>query len=47
MRETVGAICSGFGPTYSRRKHAEGEPPTELWDALAEKGYLGVNIPEE
>ncbi len=47
MRETVGAICAGFGPTYSRRKHAEGEPPTELWDALAEKGFLGVNIPEE
>ncbi|MBN1530984.1 MAG: acyl-CoA dehydrogenase family protein, partial [Thermoleophilaceae bacterium] len=47
MRDTVGAICSGFGPSYSRRKHAEGEPPTELWDALAEKGYLGVNIPEE
>ena len=47
MRDTVGAICSGFGPTYSRRKHSEGLPPTELWDALAEKGYLGVNIPEE
>ena len=47
MRDTVGAICSGFGPSYSRRKHAEGEPPTELWDALAEKGFLGVNIPEE
>ena len=47
MRGTVGAICSGFGPSYSRRKHAEGEPPTELWDALAEKGFLGVNIPEE
>ena len=38
MRETVAAICSGFGPSYSRRKHAEGEPPTELWDALAEQG---------
>jgi alkylation response protein AidB-like acyl-CoA dehydrogenase len=47
MRDTVAAICSGFGPTYSRRKHSEGLPPTELWDALAEKGYLGVNIPEE
>ena len=30
-----------------RDKHAAGEPPTELWDALAEKGYLGVNMPEE
>ncbi|MCW2968046.1 MAG: acyl-CoA dehydrogenase [Solirubrobacteraceae bacterium] len=23
------------------------QPPTELWDALAAKGYVGVNIPEE
>jgi alkylation response protein AidB-like acyl-CoA dehydrogenase len=47
MRETVAGICAGYGPAYSRRKHAAGEPPTELWDALAEKGFLGVNIPEE
>ena len=47
MRETVASICSGYGPAYSRRKHAEGLPPTELWDDLAGKGYLGVNIPEE
>jgi alkylation response protein AidB-like acyl-CoA dehydrogenase len=25
----------------------DGVPPTELWDALASRGYLGVNIPEE
>ena len=30
-----------------REKVDAGEPPTELWEALAEKGYLGVNIPEE
>ena len=24
-----------------------GESPTELWHALASRGYLGVNIPEE
>ncbi len=47
MRDTVASICSGYGPAYSRRKHAEGLPPTELWDDLAGKGYLGVNIPEE
>ena len=47
LREAVAGICSGFGHDYSRRKHAAGEPPTELWDALAEKGYLGVNLPEE
>jgi alkylation response protein AidB-like acyl-CoA dehydrogenase len=47
LREAVAGICSGFGHSYAREKHAKGEPPTELWDALAEKGYLGVNIPEE
>ena len=42
MRETVSSICAGYGPAYSRRKHAEGLPPTELWDDLAGKGYLGT-----
>jgi hypothetical protein len=46
LRETVAAICGDFGPVYTRRKAAAGEPPTELWDALASRGYLGVNIPE-
>jgi alkylation response protein AidB-like acyl-CoA dehydrogenase len=47
LRETVAGICAGFGRSYSREKHEKGEPPTELWDALAEKGFLGVNLPEE
>ena len=47
LRETVRSICRGFGPAYTREKVAAGEPPTELWDALASRGYLGVNIPEE
>src|ERR687889_2476550 len=47
MRETVRSICLGFGDRYTREKVAAGEPPTELWDALASRGYLGVNIPEE
>jgi alkylation response protein AidB-like acyl-CoA dehydrogenase len=47
IREAVGAICARFPDDYSRKKHAAGEPPTELWEALAEKGYLGINLPEE
>src|SRR5919109_5417805 len=47
IREAVRGICDGFPEDYSRQKHAAGEPPTELWDALASKGYLGVNLPEE
>jgi alkylation response protein AidB-like acyl-CoA dehydrogenase len=47
LRETVRQICAGFGPEYARRKTEAGEPPRELWDALARRGYLGVNLPEE
>ncbi len=47
LRETVAAICASYGPEYARGKTETGEPPTELWDDLAERGYMGVNIPEE
>jgi alkylation response protein AidB-like acyl-CoA dehydrogenase len=47
IRDAVFGIASGFGPTYIRDKHDAGLPPSELWEALAAKGYLGVNIPEE
>jgi alkylation response protein AidB-like acyl-CoA dehydrogenase len=47
IRETVAGICAKFGPAYSREKRERGEPPTELWDELASRGFLGVNIPEE
>ena len=46
LREAVAGIASGFGSAYIQRKVDAGEPPSELWQALAEKGYLGVNIPE-
>jgi alkylation response protein AidB-like acyl-CoA dehydrogenase len=47
LREAVYGIASDFGPEYMREKVAAEEPPAELWRALAERGYLGVNIPEE
>src|SRR5256714_2276743 len=47
LRESVAGLCSRFGPSYMRDCHAAGEPPRELWDTLAERGYLGVNLPEE
>jgi alkylation response protein AidB-like acyl-CoA dehydrogenase len=46
IRDAVRGICEGYGPAYIRRCSEAGEPPRELWDALAEKGYLGVNLPE-
>jgi len=47
LREAVAGITSEFGPPYMRKLNAAKQPPTELWEALATKGYLGVNIPEE
>ncbi len=47
IRAAVRGICESFGgPDYHRRIIEADEPPTELWNALAEKGYLGVNLPE-
>jgi alkylation response protein AidB-like acyl-CoA dehydrogenase len=47
MRETVRGICKSYGPGYARKKIESGEPPTELWDELASRGYMGVNVPAE
>ncbi len=48
LREAVAGIAQSFGGAkYMLRCHEEGVPPTEMWDALAEKGYCGVNLPEE
>ena len=47
MRETVrGDLRRLRARRTSARCVEAGEPPRELWDALAEKGYLGVNLPE-
>ena len=47
LRETVAKIAAGYGPAYIRRCVAADEPPRELWDALATKGFLGANLPEQ
>jgi alkylation response protein AidB-like acyl-CoA dehydrogenase len=47
LRETVYGIASEYGHAYTVRKTQAGEPPAELWSALADRGYLGVNLPEE
>src|SRR3954471_9347158 len=47
LRESVAGICSRFGPRYMRECNAEEKPPRDLRDALAEKGCLGANLPEE
>ena len=47
VREAVRGICGPYGARYSRERYDAGEPPTELWHALAEKGFVGANIPVE
>ncbi len=46
LREAVFGVASGYGPAYLRACNREGRPPRELWEDLAGRGYLGVNIPE-
>ena len=46
LRAAVGAITDRFGGEYYARKAEAREPVTELWQALGEHGYIGINIPE-
>ena len=47
LRESVGAIAARYGQKYMITCTEEGVPPTELWDELAQHGYVGANLPEE
>ena len=47
LREAVRGIAASFGPAYMTERAAAQLPPHELWVALASRGYLGVNVPEE
>jgi alkylation response protein AidB-like acyl-CoA dehydrogenase len=47
LRAAVGQITAGFGGAYYARKAEAGQPTTELWQALAASGFVGVNIAEE
>ena len=47
LREAVGAIASKFGHEYYVAKARANERTEELWHAMGEAGFLGVNVPEE
>jgi len=47
IRESVGAIAAGFGHRYFTEKARRGERSRELWQAIADAGFVGVSIPEE
>ena len=47
IRDTVAAITRSFGRSYYS-EHAEGRIATdELWAALAQQGFVGINLPEQ
>jgi alkylation response protein AidB-like acyl-CoA dehydrogenase len=47
LRKTVAEISARFGGSYYARKAEASEPCTELWDALAQAGFIGINVAEE
>lgn len=46
LRRTVAAIAGEFGHAYYVNKARHGEKATELWQAIADAGFVGVAIPE-
>jgi alkylation response protein AidB-like acyl-CoA dehydrogenase len=47
LRTSVHGIVAKFGNEYFTQCSETLQPPTELWDALASGGFVGVNLPEE
>ncbi|HEX3567915.1 MAG TPA: acyl-CoA dehydrogenase [Acidimicrobiales bacterium] len=47
LREAVAAIASKFGHDYYVAKARADERTEELWQAVGQAGFLGVNVPEE
>ncbi|HEY2279511.1 MAG TPA: acyl-CoA dehydrogenase family protein [Streptosporangiaceae bacterium] len=47
LRAAVAEIARDFGPAYYADHAARREPCSELWQALGQAGFLGVNIAEE
>ncbi|MGH2908514.1 MAG: acyl-CoA dehydrogenase family protein, partial [Solirubrobacteraceae bacterium] len=46
LRAAVGAIAGGFGDAYYAEHARAREPMTELWSALGDAGFIGVNVGE-
>ncbi len=47
IREAIGKICARFDDAYWLKKDKAGGFPTELHQALARDGWLGIAMPEE
>ena len=47
IRASLSAIAEKYGHAYYQRTAAEGSRSEELWNEVAEAGFVGVNLPEE
>jgi alkylation response protein AidB-like acyl-CoA dehydrogenase len=47
LREAVRDVASQYGHAYYADKVRQGEKTDELWQALADLGFLSVHLPEE
>src|SRR5712691_4222504 len=47
LRSAVAGIAAKFGPRYYAERAGARRPCAELWRALGDAGFIGVNIPEE
>ena len=47
LRASVYGIVAKFGNDYYTRCSDTLQPPTELWEALAASGFVGVSLPED
>jgi alkylation response protein AidB-like acyl-CoA dehydrogenase len=47
LRDAVRDVASKFGHEYYAEKSRKGEKVDELWNAVAQLGFLGVHLPEE
>jgi alkylation response protein AidB-like acyl-CoA dehydrogenase len=46
LREAVGKLAADFGHSWYAERAKAGGRSTELWQAVADQGYLGVSVPE-
>src|SRR5829696_5956073 len=46
LREAVAKLAADFGHGYYAKRAKAGGRSTELWQAVADQGYLGVSVPE-